>query len=151
METIQGIVTDITFRNEENGFTVLKLAQSESAPAVLCVGAMPAVEPGETLKATGEFRLHARFGKQFAVSAFETVRPLTLAGIAALLGSGLIENIGEVRARKIIDVFGLKTLDILDNEPARLLEVRGIGKKTLQKIMDAWQRRRHIRELMVFL
>jgi|WetSurMetagenome_2_1015567.scaffolds.fasta_scaffold00110_22 exodeoxyribonuclease V alpha subunit len=151
METIQGTVSQVTFRNEENGFTVLKLAAAESAPPVLCVGAMPAVEPGETLKATGEFQVHARFGRQFAVSSFETVRPATIEGITALLSSGLIENMGEVRAKKIIDAFGLKTLDVLDNEPDRLLDVRGIGKKTLAKIIAAWRRRSHIRELMLFL
>jgi exodeoxyribonuclease V alpha subunit len=151
MQTFQGIIKDITFRNEENGFTVLKLEVPGSAVPVLCVGAMPAVEPGETLKVTGEYQMHEKFGRQFAVSSFETVRPMTLEGIAALLGSGLIENIGPVRAKKIIDVFGLETLDILDKKPERLLEVRGIGKKTLEKIIGAWQRRAHIRDLMVFL
>jgi exodeoxyribonuclease V alpha subunit len=151
MEILQGIVKDITFRNEENGFTVLKLEVPGTAVPVLCVGAMPAVEPGETLKVTGEYQMHAKFGSQFAVSSFEAVRPMTLEGIAALLGSGLIENIGEVRAKKIIDVFGLETLDILDKTPGRLLEVRGIGKKTLEKIIGAWRRRAHIRDLMVFL
>jgi exodeoxyribonuclease V alpha subunit len=151
MQTFLGTIKDITFRNEENGFTVLKLDVTGFAVPVLCVGAMPAVEPGETLKATGDFQIHAKFGRQFAVSSFEIVRPLTLAGIAALLGGGLIENIGPVRAKKIIEVFGLKTLDILDKEPRRLLEVSGIGRKTLEKIMEAWQRRSHIRDLMVFL
>ena len=151
MLTIEGTVQDITFRNEENGFTVLKLAVPGTAVPVLCVGPMPAVEPGESLKASGEWDLHEKFGKQFAVKSFTTVRPVTLAGIAALLGSGLIENIGPVRAKKIIDVFGLETLDILDKKPERLLKVRGIGKKTLEKIIGAWQRRSHIRGLMVFL
>jgi exodeoxyribonuclease V alpha subunit len=148
MEIIQGIVRDITFRNEENGFTVLRL---DGPQPVLCVGVMPAVEPGETLKVTGEFQMHAKFGRQFAVSSFETVRPLTVEGIAALLGSGLIDNIGEVRAKKIIDVFGLTTLDILDSQPHRLREVPGIGAKTLAKIKAAWGKRKNIRDLMVFL
>ncbi|HUI93391.1 MAG TPA: ATP-dependent RecD-like DNA helicase [Chitinivibrionales bacterium] len=151
MQTLQGIVKDITFRNEENGFTVLKLEAPGTAVPALCVGTMPAVEAGETLSAAGEWELHAKFGRQFVVKTFETVRPLTREGIAALLGSGLIENIGAVRAKKIIDVFGLETLDILDKTPERLLEVRGIGKKTLEKIIGAWRRRSHIRALMLFL
>ncbi len=151
METIQGTVVDITFRNEENGFTVLRLSTSDAAPPMVCLGPMLTVEPGETLKVTGEFQTHARFGRQFSVSSFESVRPVTIKGIAALLGSGLIENIGEVRAKKIIDVFGLETLNIMDNQPSRLLEVPGIGKKTLEKIIAAWQGRKNIRELMSFL
>ena len=151
METLQGVIADVTFRNEENGFTVLRLAVPTVAANVMCVGAMPTVEPGETLTISGEYQVHAKFGKQFSVASFQTVRPVTLDGIAALLGSGLIQNIGAVRAKKIIDVFGLETLDIMDNHPRRLLEVPGIGAKTLEKIVSAWQGRKNIRELMTFL
>ncbi len=151
MLAIEGTILDITFRNEENGFTVLKLAVAGAAAPVQCVGQMPALEPGESLRASGEWELHERFGRQFAVKSYETVRPLTLDGIAALLGSGLIDNIGVARAKMIVDVFGLETLDILDKKPERLLEVRGIGKKTLARIVGAWQKRKNIRELMVFL
>jgi exodeoxyribonuclease V alpha subunit len=151
MPTIQGTVKDITFRNEENGFTVLRLSADGAAAPFLCVGTMPSVEPGESLSVTGEWQNHPRFGRQFSVASYEIVKPVTLEGIAALLGSGLIANIGSVRAQKIIDVFGAETLDILESNPARLLEVRGIGRKMLEKITAAWRRRRHILDLMLFL
>ena len=151
MEQLQGIIKDITFRNEENGYTVLRLLPAPSDQPVICVGTMPAVEPGESLTVKGEWQLHPRFGRQFSVASYVTVRPVTPEGIAALLGSGLIANIGSVRAQKIIDVFGAATLDILDKEPRRLLEVRGIGEKTLEKILAAWRRRKHIGDLMLFL
>jgi exodeoxyribonuclease V alpha subunit len=151
MQTIQGIIKDITFRNEENGFTVLRMSADGSAKPVLCVGILPGVEPGESIKATGDVGVHPKFGAQFSVSSYEIVKPVTIEGIAALLGSGLIANIGDVRAKSIIDAFGLQTLDILDNEPGRLREVRGIGPKMLAGIEDAWKKRKHILDLMLFL
>jgi exodeoxyribonuclease V alpha subunit len=151
MKTIQGIIKDITFRNEENGFTVLHLTPDGRALPVLCVGILPGVEPGESIKATGDDGVHPKYGAQFSVSSYEIVKPLTLEGIAALLGSGLIANIGGVRAKSIIDAFGLQTLDILDTAPQRLLEVRGIGRKMLSGIVAAWEKRKQILDLMLFL
>jgi exodeoxyribonuclease V alpha subunit len=151
MNTLIGIVEDITFRNEENGFTVLRLSSKDIGGFVFCVGTMPLVEPGETIKVIGEYRFHKKFGQQFEVSSYESVKPVTLEGIKSLLGSGLIENIGPVRAQKIVDKFGLDTLDILDKNPQRLLEVDGIGKKYLEKIIEAWNKRANIKELMLFL
>jgi len=151
MQTISGIIKDITFRNEESGFTVLRLCLLNSKQLMLCVGVMPSVEPGETVSANGEYALHPKYGAQFSVESYEIIKPLTLEGIGALLGSGLIANIGGVRAKAIIETFGLKTLDIIDCEPARLLEVRGIGQKMLASIVSAWNKRKHILDLMVFL
>jgi exodeoxyribonuclease V alpha subunit len=152
MQTIQGIIKDITFRNDDNGFTVLRLTAAGGAVhPTLCVGVLPGVEPGESIKATGDYGTHPRYGAQFSVSSYEIVKPVTLEGIAALLGSGLIANIGSVRAKAIIDAFGLQTLDILDKEPRRLREVHGIGEKTLRGIVDAWNKRKHILDLMLFL
>jgi len=151
MQTIQGIIKDITFRSEENGFTVLRLAVAGSVHPTLCVGLLPGVEPGESIKVTGETGLHPKYGAQFSVSSYEIIKPVTIEGIAALLGSGLIANIGGVRAKSIIDAFGLQTLDILDKEPRRLLEVHGIGRKMLAGIEDAWKKRKNILDLMLFL
>ena len=114
-------------------------------------GVLTAVDRGQTLRVTGQWERHKRFGRQFSVKTYEIVRPATLEGIKSLLGSGLIANIGSVRAGKIVEVFGLSTLDIIDNSPRRLLEVEGIGEKTFAKIHEAWQRQKHIRDLMLFL
>ncbi len=151
MQTISGIIKDITFRNEESGFTVLRLCLLQSKQVMLCVGVMPSVEPGETISANGDYALHQKYGAQFSVESYEIIKPLTIEGISALLGSGLIANIGGVRAKAIIETFGLQTLDIIDSEPARLLEVRGIGRKMLASIVAAWTKRKHILDLMVFL
>jgi len=149
--TLTGVLTDITFSNEDNGFTVARLKFEGSDKPSVCVGVLTTVERGQTLRVTGQWRQHKRFGAQFAVEGYEVVRPTTIEGIEMLLGSGLIANIGSVRAKRIIEVFGLQTLDILDNDPARLLEVDGIGKKIFQKIQEAWRRQKSVRELMLFL
>jgi len=151
METLTGIVTDITFRNEDNGFSVVRFKPDGQTETYICVGVLTTADRGQSLRLTGNWDQHKRFGRQFTVAHYEIVRPATLEGIESLLGSGLIRSIGAVRAKKIIDTFGLQTLDILDADPGRLAEVPGIGEKTLEKIREAWQRQRHIRDLMVFL
>jgi exodeoxyribonuclease V alpha subunit len=149
--TLHGIITEITFQNEDNGYTVLELQEEGSPAVVTCVGALLTVAPGEAVTLHGDWEMHRRYGRQFAVQRYEIIRPTTVQGIKLLLGSGLITNIGPTRAEIIVERFGLQTLDVLDNDPKRLLEVRGIGKKTLDKIIDAWQRQRHIRNLMLYL
>ena len=151
METLKGIVADITFRNEDSGFSVIRFKPDGRSDTSVCVGVLTAVDRGQSLHITGQWENHKRFGRQFTVAHYEIVRPTTLEGIEMLLGSGLISSIGAARAKKIIDVFGLQTLDILDGNPRRLLEVEGIGEKTFAKIQDAWGRQKHIRDLMLFL
>ncbi|MBD3345635.1 MAG: ATP-dependent RecD-like DNA helicase [Chitinivibrionales bacterium] len=151
MQTINGIVTNITFQNEDSGFTVLKLQSEDSVTAATCVGTMPTVENGSSVTVKGTWQQHARFGPQFSVESYELVRPTTKKAIFALLSSGLIANIGASRAQKIIDTFGLETLNILDNTPDRLREIPGIGKKILSKIKEAWQQHKSIHDLMLFL
>jgi exodeoxyribonuclease V alpha subunit len=151
MEEHTGTITDITFRNEDSGFSVLKLRKSDSTADIVCVGVMATLEKGESVKVTGTWESHSRFGKQFKVSGYELVRPTTIEGIKMLLGSGLIPNIGPARADKIIAAFGMQTLDILDNQPQRLREVAGIGKKIHTSIVSAWAQKRSIRDLVLFL
>jgi exodeoxyribonuclease V alpha subunit len=149
--TIEGAVAAITFQNNDNGYTVLQLVIEDELQPVTCVGTMPTVSEGESLKAMGSWEQHPRFGRQFNVTRYEIIRPATIAGITRLLGSGLITGIGPLRAKIIAERFGLETLAILDNTPVRLLEVHGIGPKTLESIKTSWQRQRHIRELILFL
>ena len=144
METIQGIVTDITFRNEENGFTVLNLRNRDPRPRCSASARCPRWSRGR------RSRPRASSGSTRGSGA---VLGLVLRDRATAHSGGNRRAPRERPHREhrrgasknIIDVFGLKTLDILDNEPARLLEVRGIGKKTLEKIVEAWQRKRRIR------
>ncbi len=149
--TLEGTISGITFQNDDNGYTVLLLQASDEIKPVTCVGTMPSVSQGESVKLQGTWSEHQKFGRQFTVEHYEIVRPTTIAGITRLLGSGLIAGIGPVRAEIIVQRFGLATLDILDNTPDRLREVNGIGLKTLGKIKEAWQRQRNIRDLTLFL
>ncbi len=151
MDNAQGIVSDISYRNEENGYTVLKLQCEDSDRRYTCVGTMPTVERGQSIKIRGRFENHIRYGPQLVVEGYEFVRPTTTKGIYMLLSSGLIQNIGQVRAERIIAAFGKETLDILDHHSERLREVEGIGKKTVEAISTAWNRQRHLRELVLFL
>jgi len=121
MITLSGTVTAITFRNEDNGFTIIRLKPANAEQHThVCVGTLTTIDKGQSLRLTGDWENHKRFGPQFVVKSYEIVKPTTVEGIASLLGSGLIANIGPVRAKKIIDAFGLNTLDILDNNPRRL-------------------------------
>ncbi|MBN2188590.1 MAG: ATP-dependent RecD-like DNA helicase [Chitinispirillaceae bacterium] len=149
--SLQGTVIAVTFQNDDNGYTVLQLQADGELQTVTCVGTMPTVSEGESLKAEGSWEEHRRFGRQFNVDRYEIIRPTTVPGITLLLGSGLIAGIGPVRAKIITERFGLATLDILDNDAGRLREVRGIGPKTLARITESWQRQRHIRDLVLFL
>ncbi len=149
MVKIQGIVTGIVFQNVDSGFTIIHL-KTDSSEKQTCVGIMPTIASGETVIVNGEWIVHKKFGKQFDVKSYEIVRPTTIEGITMLLSSGLITNIGPVRAKSIMDTFGLSTLDVLDNQPNRLLEVSGIGPKSFEKIKEAWEKQKHLRSLMLF-
>ena len=148
---LQGIITDIPYQNEDTGYTVLHLQTATEARPVTCVGVMPTVSKGESVRLQGAFETHKRFGRQFTVERYEVVRPTTIDGILHYLSSGLFVSVGPTRAKLIVTRFGLKTLDTLDSEPDRLGEVHGIGPKTLKKIKSSWQRQRHLRDLMFFL
>ncbi len=149
MEKVEGTVQTITYQNEDSGFTVVQL-RTDKGP-VTCVGNLPTIRKGENICCEGRWQRHKRFGPQLEVTAFTIKKPTTEEGIFRLLSSGFISNIGEVRARMIIDTFGIGTLDILDNNPERLIEVQGIGHKTLKKIRQGWEGQRNMRELMLFL
>lgn len=151
MATIRGTISAVTFKNEDTGFAVLRLKSPDTTVDIPCVGVMPTVESGETVLLTGAWEQHRRFGRQFSVQSFEIVRPTTKEGILAFLSSGFISNIGATRARGIVDTFGTDTLSVMDQEPDRLLEVPGIGRKTVAKITEAWERQKGVRDLALYL
>lgn len=151
MTQLTGIVSGITFQNDDTGFTVLRLAPEHARMPHTCLGVMPTVEKGESIAVRGEWENSPRFGPQFRVEAYEFVRPATVEGIRTFLSSGLIENIGPAMAQSITGVFGVSTLDVLERDPKQLLKVPGIGRKRLASITGAWERQRYIRDLMLFL
>lgn len=149
--TLQGILERITYVNEENHYVVARLQVPGQRELTTIVGNLPSVTPGETLKLTGEWTLHSKYGEQFKVEAFETIVPATVTGIEKYLGSGLIKGIGPVFARRLVEAFGTETLRIIEGEPSRLLTVDGIGQVRLQRIRTAWEEQKEIRDVMIFL
>jgi exodeoxyribonuclease V alpha subunit len=151
MAKLSGVAGKITFRNDTNGFTVLQLKEQSASLPVTCIGIMPSVNNGEHISVEGEWQTSKKFGKQFAVQTYNIVQPDTIDGIKKFLLSGILSNVGPVRTEAIVDKFGLDTLSILDSAPQRLLEVNGIGKKTLDKIKESWHQKRYLKNLILFL
>jgi exodeoxyribonuclease V alpha subunit len=147
--TIEGIVKDIVFRNELNSYTVAKL-DTEDGEATI-VGKIPIINLGETLKVEGEWVYHPTYGEQLKVTNVSLVVPSTVNGIEKYLSSGLIPYIGPKTARKIVERFGLDTLDIIQYNPEKLKEIEGIGDKKLEKIVTAYREQSEIRDIMMFL
>jgi exodeoxyribonuclease V alpha subunit len=150
-EILVGTVERITYYNEENGYTVAQLIPEGRAYTVTVVGTLMEIGPGESLRLHGEWSNHPRYGRQFQVERYTTVLPATATGIEKYLGSGLIKGIGPVTARRIVRRFKLDTLEIIEEEPERLREVLGVGKKRVEMIQAAWEEQKAIKEVMIFL
>lgn len=149
---VRGILDRITFQNEENGYTIARLLKnSGEKEAITVVGYLSGVPVGSTLALSGAWVNDSRYGRQFKVENYEIVKPNTVNGIERYLGSGLIKGIGPAYAARIVDRFGLKTLDVLENDPARLLEVPGLGQRRVDRIKKAWKEQKEIHRIMVFL
>ncbi len=157
MLSIQGTVERITYRNEDNLYTVARVNCEGRGPAgpgrqiITVVGAFPFITVGETLLMKGEWTSHPEYGRQFKVESYESVVPATVKGIEKYLGSGLIKGIGPVTAKRLVRRFGSKTLDVIEHEPERLTEVEGIGPKKACTITKAFEEQKEIRRVMVFL
>ncbi len=149
MLTIEGVIDDIIFRNEENGYTVARLATDEGNLTI--VGMAPFLSVEETVEVVGDMTYHEKFGEQFKFEKMEKVIPTSLKGIEKYLSSGLIPNIGPKTAKNIVKKFGKDSLDIIQYSPNKLLKVKGIGEKTLESIVEAFEEQREIRDIMIFL
>ena len=147
--TFKGSVTDIIFVNEENGYTVLNFATDDDM--FTAVGIFPFVNPGEMLEITGEFKENSKFGQQFAVESVRYASPDDLDGIIKFLSSGLFKGIGYKLATTIVQCFGIKTLEVMENEPEKLKKVPGIGKKKLEEIVASYRDTRAMKEAIIFL
>jgi exodeoxyribonuclease V alpha subunit len=148
--TLAGQVRKILFRNEENGYTVAQLDVGKGQ-SVTIIGALPALAAGETIRAEGRWESDPRHGRQFRVIAYEPTRPDNAAAMVRYLGSGLIKGIGPAAAEAIVERFGERTFDVLDNQPRRLREVSGIGRVKAAAIQEAWERVRAAREIGMLL
>ena len=149
--TLRGTLERVVFHNEENGYTVLRMRVQSKADPITVVGAMPAPQPGIGLTVTGSWVNDNRFGRQFKMESFETLLPATLEGIRHYLGSGLIKGIGKAMAGRIVTAFGEETFTVLDDDPDRLTQVKGISPRLVSDIKAAWAEHKGIRDLIMFL
>ena len=151
MSTIHGLLEKISYHNEENDFVVAKLREKDKKELTTIIGNLSGINPGESLKLTGKWVQNKRFGEQFQVETFEVTVPATLLGIQKYLASGLIKGIGSIMSERIVEKFGLHTLEVIEKKPERLSEVEGIGPKRISLIIKAWVEHKEIKEIMIFL
>ncbi|WP_308169733.1 SF1B family DNA helicase RecD2 [Acrocarpospora catenulata] len=150
--TLEAVLERVTFANEETGYTIARVAVERSGGELLTVvGPLLGAQPGESLRLTGRWTSHPRYGRQFEVWSYTTVLPATVQGIQRYLGSGLIKGIGPKMAERIVGHFGADTLRVIEEEPARLTEVPGLGPKRTKMIGAAWEEQKIIKEVMIFL
>ena len=128
MERLRCVVERITYQNEQNGYSVIKCKAKGYSELVTVVGAMPEVHVGAVLSLTGEWKMDSKYGRQFSIESFEETLPATVLGIEKYLGSGLVKGIGPKFAKRIVQEFGSDTLQVIEDEPDRLLQVPGIGR-----------------------
>ena len=150
-ESLSGLIERVTFFNEENGFAVLKVKLRGHRDLVTVVGSLPSANPGEWLTAEGRWIQDREFGQQFRAEMLRSSAPTTREGIEKYLGSGMVRGIGPVYASKLVEKFGEKIFDIIENYSARLEEVEGIGPERRRQIKAAWAVQKVVREIMVFL
>ncbi|HXA63382.1 MAG TPA: ATP-dependent RecD-like DNA helicase [Streptosporangiaceae bacterium] len=149
---LEAVLERITYANEDTGYTIARVATERTGPDLLTVvGALLGAQPGESLRLTGRWGNHPKYGKQFEVASYTTVLPATIQGIQRYLGSGLIKGIGPMMAERMVTHFGVGILTIIEEQPSRLIEVHGLGPKRTKKIADAWEEQKAIKEVMVFL
>ncbi|MEU9038998.1 ATP-dependent RecD-like DNA helicase [Streptomyces sp. NPDC048352] len=152
LAVVEGVLERITYANEESGYTVARVDTGRGAGDLLTVvGSLLGAQPGESLRMEGRWGSHPQYGRQFSVENYSTILPATIQGIRRYLGSGLIKGIGPRIADRIVEHFGLDTLDVIEAEPKRLVEVPGLGPKRTKLIGAAWEEQKAIKEVMVFL
>jgi exodeoxyribonuclease V alpha subunit len=151
LDSIKGTLEHIVFKNEENGYTVAKLLEKGKAFSVTVVGNMIGVREGEQLTCHGSWRVDKKFGKQFSVQRFDIEIPTTTRGIEKYLSSGAVSGVGPTLAKRIVDTFGEKTLEVFDLSIEKLRAVEGIGKKKLAIIQKDWESQKDMRQVMIFL
>lgn len=149
MEALNGIVESIVFKSSDTGYTVIKFRENNIIHTA--VGVLPHVKEGQNLKIIGSWVNHSQFGKQFKVEECEEILPTSKDGIEKYLSSGIIQGIGPVTAKKIVNKFGEDTLNILDNNIERLKEIEGIGKKKLETIIESYREQRELKNITIFL
>ena len=151
MIKIRCVVERITYQSPETGYSVLKCAVKNYNDLITVVGNLVDANVGSVLLIDGNWKVDAKYGRQFLAERWEETMPATVFGIEKYLGSGLIKGVGQKFAKKIVQQFGTDTLEIIETDVQRLLEVPGIGKKRVDKIAKSWERQKEIKNVMLFL
>lgn len=150
-ECITVTIDRITYCNEQSGYYVLKASGRQYPHGVTVVGSFGYIQPGEEIRVYGTWACHPNFGMQFQAMKFTVLKPATLKGIEKYLGSGMIKGIGPVTARRLVETFGLETLEVIESHPEKLAECPGIGPGKADKIASGWFLQRSIQDIMIFL
>ena len=149
METITGFVDHIVYRNEDNGYTVLNLVSGEEE--ITCVGVFPMLGEGESIEISGAYTVHPSYGPQFKVEHFQIKAPEDLVSMERYLGSGAIKGIGTALAARIVRRFKEETFRVIEEEPERLAEVKGISERKAMEIAEQAEEKKELRQAMIFL
>lgn len=151
MEKLRGVVERITYENEDTGYSVIKIKSKGYIDLVTVVGSMATVNVGSVVTLKGLWISNPKYGRQFEVKEWEESLPASIYGIEKYLGSGLIKGIGPVYARKIVNLFKEETMNVIEENPDKIIEVPGIGKKRVEMIKKAWQDQKEVKNIMIFL
>ena len=151
LSSLNGVIERITFHSSESGYTVARLNTGNVNQLITVVGSFANIQAGQTLQLQGQWREHPQYGSQFQVVHYKESKPATLTGIEKYLGSGLIKGVGPVTAKRIVKHFGLDTLDIIEHQIERLVEVPGIAQKRIAMIQRTWAEQKSIKDVMIFL
>lgn len=151
IERLSGTVEKIVFHSEDSGFTVLRVRVKGSREPVAVTGYLAAVSPGEFVECIGEWINDKAYGMQFRADDLSVVPPATIKGIEKYLASGMVKGVGQHFAKVLVGAFGEKVFSVIENNPEKLAELPGIGKKRMEMIVEAWQEQKAVRDIMVFL
>ena len=149
MTEIKRYIDHIIYRNTENGYTVFVIIAQEDE--ITCVGFLKSIDQGETIEAEGEYIEHAVYGAQFKIASYQMVAPEDMISIERYLGSGAIKGIGAAIASRIVKKFKEDTFRIIEEEPERLAEIKGISEKKAREIAQQMEEKKDMREAMIFL
>ena len=148
MAKLEGTVSDIVFAGD-NGYVIARMKIEESIETI--VGYLPGLSTGENIEAEGEWTVHETYGRQLRVNSYQLVIPTTVSGILSFLSSGVITGVGQKMAKRIVDKFGVRSLEVIQNSPEDLLKIEGIGPKKLKPLVESYRENMGVKNVIIQL